>query len=95
MSVARAQREISSAEFTEWIAFYKREPWGEERADLRAGIVASTVANAAPFRKGRAYTPSEFMPFAKSHAHRQSQEEIAMRLEIWKARYNQAMGGKT
>jgi hypothetical protein len=49
--------------WAEWIAYYNLEPWGEERADWRAGMVAATIANAhrdpkkhAPFR------PADFMP---------------------------------
>ena len=33
------------AEFIQWLAVYRLSPFGDERADLRAGIVASTVAN--------------------------------------------------
>jgi hypothetical protein len=32
-------------ELAEWAAYYQCEPFGEERADLRAGIVASVIAN--------------------------------------------------
>lgn len=59
MSVRRAQEEIDSAEFTEWMAYYQLEPFGEERADLRAAIIASTIANA--FSKKRS-KPQDFMP---------------------------------
>ena len=48
--------------FLEWIEYYKLEPFGEERADLRAGIVASTIANVNRGKGQRAYKPSEFMP---------------------------------
>jgi hypothetical protein len=37
------------------------EPFGEERADLRAGIIASTVANAATGGRGN-FRASDFMP---------------------------------
>lgn len=56
---------MSSAELTEWRAFDRLEPFGDQRADLRAGIVASTVANfsARPPKDG--LKPSDFMLFAK------------------------------
>lgn len=38
------------------------EPIGEYRADLRAGIVASTVANVNRPKGRRAYSPEDFMP---------------------------------
>ena len=52
---------IPSDMLTEWIAYFRIDPFGEERADLRAGIIASTVANA--FRsRGRSARPADFMP---------------------------------
>lgn len=50
-----------------WLAYYHLEPWGEERADLRMGITASTIANANRV-KGKALTPGDFMPDFKAVA---------------------------
>lgn len=47
--------------FREWLAYYELEPFGEVRADLRAGIVASVIANANRV-KGKAFSPQDFMP---------------------------------
>lgn len=44
------------------MAYARLEPFGEERADLRAGIIASTVANVHRSRKQRPMKPSDFMP---------------------------------
>ena len=57
-------RELSSWQISEWIAYYGLEPFGEERSDLRAGIVAATVANVNRDAKRRrdAFRPEEFMP---------------------------------
>lgn len=49
----------TGAELTEWLAYYSLEPFGEERADLRAGIVASTIARANGSKSAK---PSDFMP---------------------------------
>ena len=46
MSVKRAQREIDSAEFAEWMAYDRLDPIGQWRDDLRMAILASTIANA-------------------------------------------------
>lgn len=62
MSVARAQREISEREFQEWLAFAAIEPWGEARSDLRAGIIASTMANLWRGEDTEAFHPDDFMP---------------------------------
>ena len=45
MSVKRLLSEFDSHELGEWMAYYRIEPWGEERADIRAAIVARTVAS--------------------------------------------------
>jgi len=36
---------LTAAELAEWQAFYRLEPWGDVRADLRAGHIAAMVAN--------------------------------------------------
>ena len=58
------QRWVSSREFSEWMVYYELDPFGEERGDLRAGIVASTIANANrdPKKRRKAFTPADFMP---------------------------------
>lgn len=45
------------------MAFYRLEPFGDERADLRAGIVASTVANSNRGKRGKITKATDFMPF--------------------------------
>ena len=50
---------MPATELAEWATFYESHPFGEFRADLRAGIVASVVAQTAGNRKAK---PSDFMP---------------------------------
>lgn len=57
---------MSSSEFTEWMAFAELEPFGEWRADLRAGIIASTIANVNRSADSEALTPKDFMPFERT-----------------------------
>ena len=59
MSVRRAQAEIDSAEFVEWCAFDRLDPYGPERADFHAGVIASTIAQAHGARRSK---PVDFMP---------------------------------
>lgn len=57
---------LSYAEFQEWCLYYQIEPWGEDRADLRAGIVASTIANHAGKLRAEGTDPAlpaDFMPY--------------------------------
>lgn len=41
----QAQLEISSAEFTEWMAYYELEPFGDLVADHRHGVASALLAN--------------------------------------------------
>lgn len=55
-------RELSSEQFAGWWAFYRRQPWGFYADNLRAGVVASTVANCNR-RKGQPpFRASDFLP---------------------------------
>lgn len=45
MTVAELLARISSLELSEWAAYYGIEPWGAERDNLHAGIVASATVN--------------------------------------------------
>lgn len=57
------------------MAFWKLEPWGDMRADLRAGIVAATIANAFRAKGHKAISPWEMMPkFGAEKKPRQSIE---------------------
>lgn len=44
-TVAQLLIETSSAELTEWHAFYALEPWGDLVADQRHGIATAALAN--------------------------------------------------
>jgi hypothetical protein len=54
--------EMSSSEVADWMAYERLEPWGEERADLRTGILASLVANVTRGKDQKAFGPADFMP---------------------------------
>lgn len=59
---------MTGEEFGLWAALYRIDPWSEERADLRAAIVASTVANYAGMTRSKQAGPArpiEFMPYMK------------------------------
>ncbi len=56
-----------------WLAYYQLEPFGEERDDLRAGIVAAAVTNGilsiaagmAGKTNYQSVSPLDFMPLSK------------------------------
>ena len=56
---------MTSRELTELLSFHAIEPLGEERADLRSAIVASTLANVNrdSKRHPQPYRPKDFMPY--------------------------------
>jgi hypothetical protein len=89
MSPGEVLDKHSSRELSEWAAYLQLEPHGEERADLRAGIVASTIANANRKKGGKAFKPSDFMPkFDKEEQTPEQQKAAAEALAL-------AFGGKT
>lgn len=51
---------MSTAEFVEWMLYEQIEPFGERRADLRAGMNCATTANVHRTRE-QPYPPSDFM----------------------------------
>jgi hypothetical protein len=65
MTVRQLLASLDSDELTEWMAFDRIEVIGETRADLRAGIIASAVANHGSRDIEKPYSPSDFMPYMK------------------------------
>jgi len=55
---------ISSAELTEWMAFDAIDPFGDERADLRAGVIAAVTANHSFAPPSKPKRPSDYMLFS-------------------------------
>lgn len=55
---------MSARELSEWMAYDRIDPFGEERGDLRAGILASLLANINRDRKKKSdpFSPLDFMP---------------------------------
>lgn len=63
MTVGELLERISSRELTEWMAYYELEPFGQERGDLQAGVVASVIANVNrdPKKSRKEYKPDDFV----------------------------------
>jgi hypothetical protein len=88
-SVKACQRAISSREFAEWKAYYRRNPFGPLRDDQRAGIVAAVQANIHRDEKRRSdpYTWDDFLRPKPTEP--QSWQQMLVIAEMWQA----AMGG--
>lgn len=53
--------EMTARQFDEWQAFYQLDPWGEERADMRAAMLTSRIYNALRDKNGQGYTVYDFL----------------------------------
>jgi hypothetical protein len=64
MPVAELMERMSAREFDDWRTYAQLEPFGEERADWRMGILASVIANANRDDKKHPnpFEPKDFMP---------------------------------
>jgi hypothetical protein len=58
--------EMSLRDLGRWAALWAIDPWGEERADRRAGTVSYVVAevNRNSKTKPTPYKPEDFMPYS-------------------------------
>lgn len=79
--------EISSRQFAEWMGYARLEPFGEDRDDLRMGIIASTIANANRGKGGKAFTPQQFMPQYEEETEEDAQARLVTQAMM-------AFGGK-
>lgn len=100
MPVGELLQRTSSRELAEWMAYAGLEPWGESRADLRMGILASLTANINRGKDQEPFKPSDFIPrFDESEAESEPEDEsggvphwqqMLATVEMW----NEALGGK-
>ena len=65
---------LSYAELLELEGEYNREPWGEWRADLRAGIVAAAAVS-PHLKRGSVARPIDYMPFEKKRSRGQTPKQ--------------------
>ena len=61
-------------------------PFGDERSDLQAGIIASTIANVHRGKNTSAFKPEDFMPYSKREPI--SDEAIKRRINKFMRRYH-------
>jgi hypothetical protein len=52
---------LPSSELTEWIAYYRLEPWGQERDNWHSAQVAAIIANVNRKKGTPALSVDEFM----------------------------------
>jgi hypothetical protein len=72
---------MSAKEFDAWMAYSAQWPIGDERADIRAGIIAAIVANTHrnPKQTPTPYAPANFMLFRDDSE--QTPEEMSRKFQ--------------
>lgn len=79
---------LSARDFHEWMAFYQIDPWGDQRGDVQAGVIASTLANIHRDKHATPFTPRDFMWFTEREPTQDIEEaEIERKIEAFMARY--------
>lgn len=63
--MAELVNRLTWAEFVSWVAYYKRDPWGEERNDLRAALNTAALSNTVSMLAGGKHREINLMPYAK------------------------------
>jgi len=70
---------MEARELNEWMAYWSLEPWGEVRADHRAGLIASMVLNSQGAKnKGKPYESSDFFELYEAGKAKQKQTGYQM-----------------
>lgn len=62
MSVKRAQLEIDSAEFSEWIVYHRKKPFTFNNVENILSIIGAMIGNALKKKGRRELKPSDFIP---------------------------------
>ena len=80
MTVRELLARIDSHELSEWIEYYKTDPFGNARSDLQSGIVAATIANVNRGKNTQSYQPSDFMPLQEKPKQEESDMQEVMNI---------------
>jgi hypothetical protein len=70
------ERSMSAIELSEWMAYASVEPFGDIRADLRAGIIAREIRVMLSSGKKK-YSPLDFMPIVKKEIDESQRHDAA------------------
>lgn len=76
-------REISARQLGEWFAYALLEGFGDRRADIRMGILASLIANVHrdAKRKPSPYKPADFIPRIKEDEDKMRERDLRAALD--------------
>ena len=81
-------RQWSSAEILLYQCYYRTNPWGVERDDIRTANQTSFIASATGVKKegGGNFTIQDFMPFGEKSEPKSTQDEILEGLKAMSSR---------
>lgn len=65
---------LSISQIMGWLAYYALEPWGQERADLRVGVISSMLNTALG---GKRTKPEDYILAGQKPKRRKTPQEIA------------------
>ncbi len=83
-TVRELLQRCDSRELSEWAAYHSIEPIGGVRADLQAGIVASTIANVNRGKNSKPFSPIDFMPVGKEKEEQTEDDMKAVMMSLAK-----------
>ena len=87
MSVKRAQNEIDSREFAEWVAFESIDPGGTTRSDWQAASICATIVNSTRTKGSPAKVKDYLLEFGPPK--QDSQKSLFMKMNLWKQSMDQ------
>lgn len=62
MTVGEMLQRMTAREYDDWRRFATQEPFGDQRGDYQAGIVASAALNPHLKKGAKALGPADFLP---------------------------------
>lgn len=90
MTLGQLETTLDAAEYDRWMEFWSVEGFGEGKADLRAGIIAATIANCHRGRSVRAFTAQDFMPMVKKPGENKIEFDI-LKMDLFFGIHNQSL----
>ena len=86
--VSRMLSEMTSAEYTNWLAFYEFEPFGPIQEDYRAGLLATIACRAAGDKKAQ---PKQFFPSLSGPKQKQDTSQMAAIAKAFATSHNEQL----
>lgn len=59
-TVRELRERMDAREFSEWAAYYRLEPFGDDRRDMQLAVLAAVTANVHA-RRGKQHSPEDFL----------------------------------